>query len=72
MIKSSEKQKQSFFKYFKLHFWNWGKVISTECGNAAQAIILLAGDVMQYKRLIEMQSSKYSEKDEERRLLLQN
>jgi hypothetical protein len=56
-----------------MHIYKAGKVITTESGSPSPiALILINGDVMSYKRLIDFTSSKFEEKDEERQLLLQN
>lgn len=48
-------------------------MISTESGQkATKGYILIHGDIMSYKRLIEYQSNKFDAKDIERGKLLQN
>lgn len=73
MMNSSGKASNNFLSLFSMHIYKAGKVITTESGSPSPiALILINGDVMSYKRLIDFTSSKFEEKDEERQLLLQN
>ena len=53
-----------------MHIYTSGKVLSTESGRAPKAYILIEGSVMSYKRVIDFQSNKYDEKDEDRKFIL--
>ena len=51
---------------FNLQIYPAGKVIVTENEFAKNGLILINGDIMSYKRLIEFQTKKYEDLDNER------
>lgn len=68
--KMSQKTVKQFLSTFNMHIYTSGKVLSTESGRAPKAYILIEGSVMSYKRVIDFQSNKYDEKDEDRKFIL--
>jgi hypothetical protein len=71
MIELSQKAINAFLDLFQMQICKAGQVIMTESAST-RAVILIDGDVMSFKRMIEMQSSTYEHKEQQRGQLLQN
>jgi hypothetical protein len=71
MIELSQKAINNFLDLFQMQILKAGQVIMTESAST-RAVILIDGDVMSFKRMIEMQSSTFEHKEQQRDQLLQN
>jgi len=56
MIQQTQKSINNFLKLFELKLFHAGAVLSTEISNRSKAAIVLHGDVLSYKRVIQLTS----------------
>lgn len=68
---STSKAINNFLDLFHLRVLSKGKLLSTEIGRQPTPTILVKGEIMAYKRIVQFHSMPFESKDKDRALLQQ-